>query len=223
MKTLRLLSGLALLILGAWLCAFNDVRPVKAGVGSRDSNYNNCSFTGCGGGGGGITLTHTDAQINDAGYTVSGSFTINVGTASADRIVMVGFADSASVAQDSGYPTLNGTPMNLIAGNGVGGTTANHGFWYLSVPSGTTATFDWSHTSEGSQVQIVNVVTLHGQSAGASATPTSAVFDTNQAAADRAIVGHGAVWRPSRTAHRWRKRACNGRRDNSDMDECDRI
>jgi hypothetical protein len=74
--TARLLTGLALLILAAWLCAFNDMRPVKAQIGPIGQISNVGSFAP--GGGSSFSLTYKDGNIS----STSGSLRRAVLTAS---------------------------------------------------------------------------------------------------------------------------------------------
>lgn len=116
-----------------------------------------------------IIYTATDAQVAAPGFA-SGSFTINIGTPSADRIVLVGYVDNSTGVS---VPTLNGTAMTLAAG----GTTFQQMYlYYASVSTGTTATLGYSGGS--SAVSIV-VSTISGQSGSASATPTNTAVYTS--------------------------------------------
>jgi hypothetical protein len=116
------------------------------------------------GGGGGLVYADTDAQNALPGFA-SGTFTLAIGTASASRIVMVGYEHNNPTGDT---PTLNGTPMTLAAG--TGNASSNASIWYAAVSSGTTATFGYGAGTSG--VGVV-VSTISGQSAGAAATPVN--------------------------------------------------
>lgn len=116
-------------------------------------------------GGGSIAFTPTDAQTLAPAFA-SGSFTLAIGTASADRIVIVAIS-----AKSGGPPTtftLNGSSMNLV------GSCTTTGFdsclFYLNVTTGTTASLafpgGYDHIS-------VTAGALSGQSGGGAATPSS--------------------------------------------------
>src|SRR5258707_543155 len=75
-------------------------------------------------GGGGIVFTPTDAQ-NALPASSSGTFTINIGTASADRIVLVCYQHNNPSGDAAA--TLNGSVPTVAAGTGAGAvaTTKN--------------------------------------------------------------------------------------------------
>jgi hypothetical protein len=66
--------------------------------------------------GGGITFTPTDAQSNAPGFA-GHNYTINIGTASTDRIVVVGWQLNATGAIAA--PTINGSGMTYAIGSGA--------------------------------------------------------------------------------------------------------
>lgn len=118
-------------------------------------------------GGGGITFTPTDAQTQAPTFG-SGSFTVNIGAASSDRIMVFGYVDNNNVNPPS--PTYNGfqTPNNATAPTLLADQQV--GLFYANVPTGTTATIEFSGGASGVSV-VVGV--LKGQSGGGSATPVN--------------------------------------------------
>jgi hypothetical protein len=120
---------------------------------------------------GSIAFTPTDAQSVAPGFA-SGSFTVNIGTASADRIVTVGLAsDNPS---GNGTPVINGSISMTIAA-GASDTAAQAGLWYANVPTGTSCTVSYGGGSSGISI-VVGI--LSGQSGGGSAAHGNAVAYT---------------------------------------------
>lgn len=123
-----------------------------------------------GGSGGGIVFTPTDAQNANPGFG-SGTFTVNIGTPSIDRIVVYGImgnSPSGIVATQ-----INGVTPSIAAGNSL--TVDQAALYYANVTTGTTATISYGSGNSG---MAVVVGTLHGQSGGGSATPGTPVVQT---------------------------------------------
>lgn len=120
-----------------------------------------------GGGGGGITFAATDAQN---ALSTPGTFTIAIGTASTDRIVLACFEHNNPTGST---PTLNGSGMTLAAGTGA--TTTNITLYYANITTGTTAAFAYAAGPSGVGVAVG---TLKGQSGGGGAASTNPVTYT---------------------------------------------
>jgi hypothetical protein len=152
-----------------------------------------------GGGGGGITFTPTDAQTATPGFG-AGTFTANIGTPSVDRIVIVSYQGNSG----SSIPTLNGTAMNVAAGDSV--ATYNNALYYASVPTGTTATIGYGG---GMSAVSIAVGILTGQSGGASATPVNPVTGSPPSvtmtipAGGVGIIGAGAYYAGASPVFTW--------------------
>ncbi len=138
-------------------------------------------FTGGGGGGGGITFTATATASAAPGFATSGNFSMDIGTASSDRVVIVVIGNDGNAT--IGTVTVNGVTATLGVGNGTAGSTNNSGMWYANVPSGSgVQTVAWSGASLGVAGIACVVGYLTGQSGGGSVTPTnSGFYNTNQA------------------------------------------
>lgn len=128
-----------------------------------------------GGGGGGITFTATDAKSASPGFASSGNWTgVNFGTASADRIVIVGLLTSDTA-------TMTATIGGVSATQAIYTAAPNASIFYANVTSGSTGTVAWS-ASTGLGAICAVVGQIHGQTGGGSATPNNTgVYDTNQA------------------------------------------
>lgn len=93
---------------------------------------------GSGGGGGGLSLSYRSSQMSVASDTTQTFFGMDIGSAAADRIVIVGV----------GQPALNGHSITGVTIGGIAATLAvqdstfsnhNDAVYYASVPTGTTA------------------------------------------------------------------------------------
>ena len=121
--------------------------------------------------------TRTPATQNRADWGTH-SYTINIGTASADRIVVVfacNWAAGGNVAA-----LLNSNAMTVCPGATTGGGIDAIAAWYLNVPTGTTANL----TLHQLQTAKWGVYTIKNQSGGASATPAAGGYVTQAGSGD---------------------------------------
>jgi hypothetical protein len=130
-----------------------------------DSNYNKNVVSG---GGGGFSSAFEYSSSANGGFGTSLLFpatgTFNIGSASADRIVVVeALTDFGTLTAPTICGTL-GTLDKLDAGN-------QFGAWHANITTGTTCSV--TVHSSGINDAGISVWVIHGQSGGATATPTS--------------------------------------------------
>jgi len=120
-------------------------------------------------GGGSFSNTLTYQNSIYGAYSTNYSFTaVPIGTASADRIIsVIAMIDSNSITG----VTICGVTGTPFPGNQVAPIFA--GGWYANVTSGTTCTITVADTAV--KDMGISVWSLHGQTGGASATPSSSL------------------------------------------------
>lgn len=162
------------------------------------------------GGGGGITsVSHTDNSVITTDLTTYTFSTQAIGTAAADRVVVVGIsASNASGARTVSSVTIGGitaTAAVTYLEQTVGASRAGTGLYAVVVPTGTTA--DVVITFSGSELRCgLDVWAIYGASSATAvesdqddnATTNQAVSLTLEAIGDAVIcvgsfVGSGAV------------------------------
>jgi hypothetical protein len=118
-------------------------------------------------GGGSFTFTFTDVQAKDDGFVNPTTFTANFGTASSDRLILVGVSTACNSCGVFPTPTIAGITATAVV---VGGTNNINGIYAACVPTGTSGTI--SFAKDTAAVGIV-VAAISGQSGGCNTTPTA--------------------------------------------------
>lgn len=116
---------------------------------------------------GGSMATYQSFVTESAASTTSNYGTVGIGTAAANRVVVV-FIGSRGSATTVTAVTIGGNPATQVSGAFIGNGTASGDIWYLLVPAGTTAaiTATWSVAQIATGIQVYSVNTSN-------AVPTS--------------------------------------------------
>lgn len=113
-----------------------------------------------------ITCVNTDAQNYTASGTSASVSGVNIGTASADRLVVCVISCRRDATTTITGITIGG--VSATVSPNVGNTTTNLFYAWARVPTGTTATVAWTFDQSG-PVGRLHVYTITGQT---SDTPT---------------------------------------------------
>jgi hypothetical protein len=143
-----------------------------------------------GGGGGGIVFTPTAnpaIQFLNFGSAVASFTSTSIGTASADRILIVGVSNP-----DSGRTISSvivdpaGSNVSLTRGRSANGGTVTTGaeLWYGNVPTGTSVTIQVTYSGGAPEFSGIQVGMIAGQSGGAGATPSATNGKASNGVAD---------------------------------------
>lgn len=165
-KTTTFLSGLALLILGVWLCTFDNVRTVKAQIGPVGGIPTFPPKQPAPSGGGSVTYAYQTTVNTGSWNPTTSASGVAIGTAAANRWVIVyiysGFNPVTAVNANG---TINFTQAILDS------TNNDMAIWYGNVPTGTTATLNFTASGAVFFSQIW-VATISGTTQSApSSTP----------------------------------------------------
>ena len=121
-----------------------------------------------------IRYTYQGVQSNGTDATVYNFTSFNIGTAAADRkiLVPVGYGDGSFSATVSSV-TVNGVSAAALAGTYVRSYVSNVEFWIASVPTGTTGvTINVTMSAAVARV-VAGAYALYGSASTASDTQTS--------------------------------------------------
>ena len=108
----------------------------------------------------GVTFTPTDSQLQFVPYNGPGTATfstVNIGTPSSDRVVVVGITDS-------GNNLVTGVTVGGVSATSVGINAGGVSMWYANIPSGSTAPVVLTATNN----QIDNIGIMVGDIVGES-------------------------------------------------------
>lgn len=111
-----------------------------------------------------FSLTQTDTQVNTAPSTNVVSFSINTGTADANRDIVIGTAvgGGTSASQPTGVTIDGAAAQSILSFSDADGSSLS--FWILNVPSGTTSSAAISFGTTRPNTAIVVWSVIEGSS-----------------------------------------------------------
>lgn len=149
-----------------------------------------------------FSITNTDNKTDAVGgvtiaYTVGGASSgaaPNIGTPNPKRIVVVGIAARVGATPGVTGVSINGSAATQVPGaaiNNAGGSSVD--FWYLAVPTGTTATVSvtFASASAVSGISVYRVIPTASTPDAATASFTGAGFTTVSNASPLAVTAGG--------------------------------
>lgn len=154
---------------------------------------------GAGSSSGPVTVSLTDSKVSGSSLTTYTFAGCAIGTAAADRIILVGVCGQDGSAAGVASMTIGGNAATEIieANSSVGGNVVNVALYYLLVPSGTTAdvavTFGGGQSAAAAGVWAIYSSTGTPTNSNSSTAGSGDNTDTIDCPANGVVVGYSGL------------------------------